>query len=382
MPTRCAPPDAPRPRRRDCCGAPIISAPDRCRAPSRRRSSCRLRGPAPGPSWPSTSKLNENNPSNSMRLDQAEDFVQAVAQATGRLPVVYVHPTWANGDPLPNSGLSFDARITPDSILARCGLWVADYHDSPEIPLAWTASGWRLWQYAGDESARRPAYGQTSIVQGVSHCDRNLFNGDATALTSSGARPPEPADQDGLMTIRPSCRPGRLAQNVTRQTAAPTSHDRHQAGQDRLVEQDLCIRRIEGEFRGRTGAATAALRPPSVRDAGDGVEGRAAFAAARTQPDLLPRRLRPAGLGGRSAAVASPVLPRTRLRSGGCTGPVRQAGPAQLRRSCDVGAAVCRVAFCRGDDRPKGRTDRHQPVLIRWFRRPSPRTRAAWRRRH
>jgi len=127
-------------------------------------------------------ELNENNPSNSMRLDQAEAFVQAVAQATGRLPVVYVHPTWANGDPLPNSGYSLDARITPDSILARCGLWVADYHDSPEVPLAWTASGWQLWQYAGDESAGRPAYGQTTIVRGVSHCDRNLFNGEAAAL--------------------------------------------------------------------------------------------------------------------------------------------------------------------------------------------------------
>jgi lysozyme len=127
-------------------------------------------------------EANENNPSNSMRLEQAEAFVRAVAEATGRLPVVYVHPTWANGDPLPNSNLSFGARITPDSILARCGLWVADYHDSPEIPLAWAASGWRLWQYAGDESANRPAYNQTTIVQGVSHCDRNLFNGDANAL--------------------------------------------------------------------------------------------------------------------------------------------------------------------------------------------------------
>src|SRR5262245_41408139 len=127
-------------------------------------------------------EANENNPQNSMTLDQAEAFVQAVARATGRLPVVYVHPTWANGDPLPVSGLSFGARITPDSILARCGLWVADYHDSPEIPFAWTESGWRLWQYAGDETASRPAYNQTTIVQGVSHCDRNLFNGDAGAL--------------------------------------------------------------------------------------------------------------------------------------------------------------------------------------------------------
>lgn len=127
-------------------------------------------------------EANENNPSNSMTLEQAEEFVRAVADATGRLPVVYVHPTWANGDPLPVSGLSFGARITPDSILARCGLWVADYHDSPELPLAWAATGWRLWQYAGDESASRPAYNQTTIVQGVSHCDRNLFNGDATTL--------------------------------------------------------------------------------------------------------------------------------------------------------------------------------------------------------
>jgi lysozyme len=127
-------------------------------------------------------EANDNNPSNSMTLDQAEAFVRAVAAATGRLPVVYVHPVWANGDPLPGSGLSFGARITPESILARCALWVSDYHDSPEVPLAWAATGWRLWQYAGDESAGRPAYNQTTIVQGVSHCDRNLFNGDATAL--------------------------------------------------------------------------------------------------------------------------------------------------------------------------------------------------------
>ena len=126
-------------------------------------------------------ELNDNNPSNSMRLDQAEDFVQTVQRATGRLPVVYVHPTWANGDPLPN-GQSFGARIMPGSILARCGLWVADYHDSPELPIAWEKTGWRLWQYAGDESASRPAYNQTTIVRGVSHCDRNLFNGNAAAL--------------------------------------------------------------------------------------------------------------------------------------------------------------------------------------------------------
>jgi len=38
------------------------------------------------------------------------------------------------------------------------------------------------------------AYGQTTIVLGVSHCDRNLFNGDAESLSfNSGARLTEPA---------------------------------------------------------------------------------------------------------------------------------------------------------------------------------------------
>ncbi len=117
------------------------------------------------------------------RRPQAEAFVQAVAQATGRLPVVvYVHPTWANGDPLLGSGLSLGARITPDF-----------------DPRALRPVGRRLPRLARDPAGlggdrlaalavcrRRecgpPAYGQTSIVRGVSHCDRNLFNGDAAAL--------------------------------------------------------------------------------------------------------------------------------------------------------------------------------------------------------
>jgi lysozyme len=113
---------------------------------------------------------NEGDPSNSMTLEQAEAFVEAVGSATGRLPIVYVHPTWAN------------SRVMPDSILARCGLWVVDYHDSPQIPRAWATSKWRLWQYASDNYAGRRARGHTRIVQGLDRCDRNLFNGNVAAL--------------------------------------------------------------------------------------------------------------------------------------------------------------------------------------------------------
>jgi lysozyme len=115
---------------------------------------------------------NEGDPTNSMTLDQAEAFVQAVASTTGRLPIVYVHPNWAS------RGL----RIPGDSLLARCGLWVVDYRESPEIPLAWATRGWRLWQYASGEYSGRRARGRNRTIQGVGQCDRNLFNGDAAAL--------------------------------------------------------------------------------------------------------------------------------------------------------------------------------------------------------
>jgi lysozyme len=115
---------------------------------------------------------NEGDPSNSMTLEQAEAFAQAVARATGRLPLIYAHPTWADGG----------MQITPSSILARCGLWVVDYHEAPTIPRAWAKSGWRLWQYASDDYAGRRAHGRNRIIQGLNRCDRNLFNGDVAAL--------------------------------------------------------------------------------------------------------------------------------------------------------------------------------------------------------
>jgi len=126
---------------------------------------------------------NDLNPANTMQLAQAEEFVRAVYRATGRLPVVYTHAAWANGERFGGRGLRLAEPVGPHSILARCDLWLADLHEQPEVPFAWAASGWRLWQYAANESEANTAYGTASrAVPGVSLCDRNLFAGDAAEL--------------------------------------------------------------------------------------------------------------------------------------------------------------------------------------------------------
>lgn len=126
---------------------------------------------------------NERHPANSMRLAQAEAFVRTIQAETGRLPLLYTHPNWANGVRCGRSGLSLGVAIDRHSILARCELWLADYRDTPELPMAWADRGWRLWQYCGDDSVEDSAYGTTSRgVAGVDHCDRNLFAGDTRKL--------------------------------------------------------------------------------------------------------------------------------------------------------------------------------------------------------
>ncbi len=126
---------------------------------------------------------NDGNPRNTMTLAQAEQFVATVQQATGRLPLLYTRPDWANGGRSGRARIGLGQAIGGQSILARCELWLADYRDQPEVPLAWADRGWRLWQYAGDDMEDKAAYGSVpKSVAGVSHSDRNLFAGDVAAL--------------------------------------------------------------------------------------------------------------------------------------------------------------------------------------------------------
>ena len=51
---------------------------------------------------------------------------------------------------------------------------------------AWAARGWRLWQYAGDQTQGDGAFGDASrTVAGVSHCDRNLFAASQAGLVNN-----------------------------------------------------------------------------------------------------------------------------------------------------------------------------------------------------
>ncbi|MBF0562225.1 MAG: glycoside hydrolase family 25 protein [Alphaproteobacteria bacterium] len=129
-------------------------------------------------------ELNERSPGNSMRLGQAEDFVHTLNAATGRMPLLYIQPVWADGKPVGGSSRTLGGRIGPDSSLAACDLWLADYRSRPELPSAWAGRGWRLWQYAGDGHAGRnsPFGAYARSVSGVGHCDRNLFNGNEDDL--------------------------------------------------------------------------------------------------------------------------------------------------------------------------------------------------------
>jgi lysozyme len=129
-------------------------------------------------------ELNERSPANSMTLAQAEEFVREILAATGRLPLLYSHPAWADGNPLGRPPRSLGGVIRPASVLAACDLWLADYRTEPELPRAWAGRGWRFWQYAGDGDEGRggPFRAHARAVQGIDKCDRNLFPGDAARL--------------------------------------------------------------------------------------------------------------------------------------------------------------------------------------------------------
>ena len=121
-------------------------------------------------------ELNERAPGNSMEIGAAEDFVREVLSVTGRLPMLYVHPVWADGES--QRGRSLGGAIQPGTLLAACDLWLADYRFEPELPRAWALRGWKMWQFAGDDpNGGGPFRDQSRMVKGIDRCDRSVFAG-------------------------------------------------------------------------------------------------------------------------------------------------------------------------------------------------------------
>lgn len=127
-------------------------------------------------------EFNDQNPANSMRLRQAEEFVETILAATGRRPVIYTNAAWADGMPMGESSRRMGSHVTQQSILAQCPLWLADYRGEPQVPHAWREKGWHFWQYAGDTEQGGPRSGRTRRVFGIDRCDRNFFHGDLATL--------------------------------------------------------------------------------------------------------------------------------------------------------------------------------------------------------
>jgi GH25 family lysozyme M1 (1,4-beta-N-acetylmuramidase) len=101
-----------------------------------------------------------------MTLTEAEVFVEALRERTGRQPGLY-------------SGQSFlrerlGNRV--DSPLTDCFLWIARYSvQLPVLPKAFER--FTIWQYTDGSSGLQPHQ-----VTGIGRCDRDKFNGDEAEL--------------------------------------------------------------------------------------------------------------------------------------------------------------------------------------------------------
>ncbi len=103
-----------------------------------------------------------SKPEQDMTLAQAEAYVSRIHEQTNRWPGLY-------------SRTSLLAKVTADSPLANCWLWLARYGPEPKLPPAWRR--WELWQYTDGSVGPEP-----HTVEGIGPCDRDRFNGSAAEL--------------------------------------------------------------------------------------------------------------------------------------------------------------------------------------------------------
>ncbi|MEO1257579.1 MAG: GH25 family lysozyme [Bacteroidota bacterium] len=111
-------------------------------------------------------ETNTTGSETTMSLEQAKAFISRIYEQTGKYPGIYG-----------GSWLKEQVRSGADTVLSKCWLWIAEYELQPILPNGWDK--YTFWQYTDG------THGPGALpVDGIGHCDRDLFNGTAEELAA------------------------------------------------------------------------------------------------------------------------------------------------------------------------------------------------------
>ncbi len=112
--------------------------------------------------WQSSASLNQYIADNKTTcIAQLRQWVDSVAQQTGRQPMIYTAASFWN------------QYIGNDAILSQCPLWIADYNaNGPAIPQGW--NNFTIWQFSA-----------SATVPGINgNVDKDIFGGTLAQLNA------------------------------------------------------------------------------------------------------------------------------------------------------------------------------------------------------
>ncbi len=118
---------------------------------------------------------NGHYPGGTMRIDQAVTFVERIRERTGVYPGIYSGENRIRGI-INSTGVS----TVHKQVLARCWLWVANYHYEPRSIGPW--GHWTMWQYTGDGVCDLPRSAYPKSVANIRNAERNMFRGSESAV--------------------------------------------------------------------------------------------------------------------------------------------------------------------------------------------------------
>ncbi|HEV2841436.1 MAG TPA: glycoside hydrolase family 25 protein [Chthoniobacterales bacterium] len=117
---------------------------------------------------------NGHYPGGTMRIDQAVAFVERIRERTGVYPGLYSNENRISGV-VNNPAVSSAHKRA----LARCWLWIANYHYPPRQVAPW--GHWTMWQYTGDGVCDLPRSTYPKNIANIKNAERNMFRGSPDA---------------------------------------------------------------------------------------------------------------------------------------------------------------------------------------------------------